>query len=79
VHGRPFKAKVDSDHLWRARQLARMVAIRIVDILSQLAEEAEKGRLTRIPKREEILSMLDAEGVRARLSELSRVFPSLDT
>ena len=67
VHGRPFKAEVDSDHLWRARKLARTVAIRIVDILSQLAEEAEKGRLTRIPKREEILSMPDAEGVRARL------------
>ncbi len=79
VHGRPFKKDVHSDHLWRARKLVRTVAIRMVDLLSQLAEEAAKGRLTRIPEREEILSMLDAEGVRARLSELSRVFPSLGT
>lgn len=79
VHGRPFKIEVDSRQQWIARRLARRVAIRMVAILGQLASEIGKGGLTDIPSRGEILSMLDAEGVRVKLVELSKVFPRLDS
>lgn len=76
VHGRSFKKQMDSNHLWKGRELAYTIAIRMLDLLSQLAEKVNAGILTEVPTRKQVLEMLYADGIRMKHPALSQVFLS---
>lgn len=79
VHGRTFKTEVHQEQLRVARTLSRVVALRMLMLLTYVSKEQSEGRLGALPSREEILAALDYERRAAtRLADLLRsVLPFL--
>jgi hypothetical protein len=61
VHGSTFKKVAHHGHLRVARTLARVAALRMIEVLAHLADEHRTGRLAFVPNREEILESLELD------------------
>ena len=73
VHGRPFRRQTESDHLWRAREIAVAVAVRLVALMVKIARGAGVPGGHTTPRREDLLEILYAEGIRLQQPELARL------
>lgn len=75
VHGTPFRKKIDSGQLRVGRNLARLIALRMIDLVRVIGEEVRAGVVGAVPSRRNLLRALDIEPEAAiPLAELLRVF-----
>jgi hypothetical protein len=73
VHGRPFKRETDSSQLWRAREIAAAIADRLLGLMGRIARGTNPADGGRLPRREDLLEVLYAEGIRVQHPELVRL------
>lgn len=72
VHGRQFKDEVHRKHLFEARMMVLRVTISVVQWLGEIAARInEESWQANVPKREDILNLLDLSNADCILSDLS--------
>ncbi len=76
VHGRQFKKQTDSSHLWRAREIAVVIANRLVELMERIAQGAGSAGKRQMPRREDLLEVLYADGIRVQHPELAGLLAS---